>query len=132
MLELTSLCISGEALRLQEQRLEQALRLHDPRALSFTLQHVVNQNNQQPWKFSYYWDEWTPWTSDMSLSMERDQQQAQQQQQSQQQQLQIQQQPERALQLNNQQVTKSAILLDNHGVKRKVEEMEGGGVAEST
>ncbi|XP_076230042.1 zinc finger protein datilografo isoform X5 [Nomia melanderi] len=40
----------GEALRLQEQRLEQALRLHgDPRALSFTLQHVVNQqNNQQP------------------------------------------------------------------------------------
>lgn len=41
---------AGEALRLQEQRLEQALRLHgDPRALSFTLQHVVNQqNNQQP------------------------------------------------------------------------------------
>lgn len=41
---------SGEALRLQEQRLEQALRLHgDPRALGFTLQHVVNQqNNQQP------------------------------------------------------------------------------------
>lgn len=41
---------TGEALRLQEQRLEQALRLHgDPRALSFTLQHVVNQqNNQQP------------------------------------------------------------------------------------
>ncbi|KAK0175748.1 hypothetical protein PV327_009475 [Microctonus hyperodae] len=40
----------GEALRLQEQRLEQALRLHgDPRALGFTLQHVVNQqNNQQP------------------------------------------------------------------------------------
>ncbi|KYM84108.1 hypothetical protein ALC53_05485 [Atta colombica] len=42
----------GEALRLQEQRLEQALRLHggDPRALSFTLaQHVVNQqSNQQP------------------------------------------------------------------------------------
>jgi len=43
--------LSGEALRLQEQRLEQALRLHgDPRALSFTLaQHVVNQqSNQQP------------------------------------------------------------------------------------
>lgn len=41
---------SGEQLRLQEQRLEQALRLHgDPRALSFTLQHVVNQqSNQQP------------------------------------------------------------------------------------
>ncbi|KAJ8686620.1 hypothetical protein QAD02_022414 [Eretmocerus hayati] len=42
----------GEALRLQEQRIEQALRLHghgDPRALSFSLQHVVNQqNNQQP------------------------------------------------------------------------------------
>ncbi|XP_076390919.1 zinc finger protein datilografo isoform X3 [Megachile rotundata] len=40
----------GEALRLQEQRLEQALRLHgDPRALSFTIQHVVNQqNSQQP------------------------------------------------------------------------------------
>nr|XP_050855876.1 zinc finger protein 853-like isoform X9 [Vespula vulgaris] len=40
----------GEALRLQEQRLEQALRLHgDPRALSFTIQQVVNQqNNQQP------------------------------------------------------------------------------------
>ncbi|XP_033230138.1 Krueppel homolog 1-like isoform X5 [Belonocnema kinseyi] len=40
----------GEQLRLQEQRLEQALRLHgDPRALSFTLQHVVNQqSNQQP------------------------------------------------------------------------------------
>ncbi|XP_024941040.1 uncharacterized protein LOC107268009 isoform X3 [Cephus cinctus] len=42
--------LAGEALRLQEQRLEQALRLHgDPRALGFTLQHVVNQqNNQQP------------------------------------------------------------------------------------
>ncbi|XP_034951512.1 uncharacterized protein dati isoform X4 [Chelonus insularis] len=41
---------SGEALRLQEQRLEQALRLHtDPRALGLTFQHVVNQqNNQQP------------------------------------------------------------------------------------
>lgn len=41
---------SGEALQLQEQRLAQALRLHgDPRALGFTLQHVVNQqNNQQP------------------------------------------------------------------------------------
>ncbi|XP_066601403.1 uncharacterized protein dati isoform X3 [Prorops nasuta] len=40
----------GEALRLQDQRLEQALRLHDPRTLSFTLQHVVNQqnNNLQP------------------------------------------------------------------------------------
>ncbi|XP_029051390.1 zinc finger protein 853 isoform X12 [Osmia bicornis bicornis] len=40
----------GEALRLQEQRLEQALRLHgDPRALSFTIQQVVNQqNSQQP------------------------------------------------------------------------------------
>ncbi|XP_051156052.1 zinc finger protein 853 [Leptopilina boulardi] len=40
----------AEQLRLQEQRLEQALRLHgDPRALSFSLQHVVNQQtNQQP------------------------------------------------------------------------------------
>lgn len=43
-----------EALRLQEQRLEQALRLHgDPRTLGFSLTN--QQQNQQPWNFSYYW-----------------------------------------------------------------------------
>lgn len=42
-----------EALRLQEQRLEQALRLHgDPRALGFSL-----PNHQHPWGFSYFWEE---------------------------------------------------------------------------
>lgn len=45
----------SEALRLQEQRLEQALRLHgsDPRSLGFSLS--TQQQNQQPWNFSYYW-----------------------------------------------------------------------------
>lgn len=45
-----------EALRLQEQRLEQALRLHgsDPRSLGFSLSGQ-QQNQNQPWNFSYYW-----------------------------------------------------------------------------
>lgn len=107
---------SGEQLRLQEQRLEQALRLHgDPRALSFTLQHVVNQqSNQQPWKFSYYWDEWTPWTAETSLQIERE---------SQQQERPLSQDQET---FNDQQASKLAAQHpEDRGVKRKADEMSG-------